>query len=60
MVLCRVAISKHLVLLIERMYGDNIAVSEVAGRPAAEVRVKRRIRQMSGSIFALALDPMIC
>lgn len=61
-VLVRMRLPGRLVNLVRAMYGQNSTVFEVSGSPVAEVSVASGIRQgcpLSGSLFALALDPLL-
>lgn len=60
-VLRRMAMARRLVNLIEELNSENSTTFEVMGCPVATVPVQRGIRQgcpMSGSLFALSLDPL--
>lgn len=62
LVLERMEMARKLVPLIREMYASNTTTFEVMGCPVARVSVRRGIRQgcpMSGSLFALSLDPLL-
>lgn len=62
LVLRRMGMARRVINLIEAMYEEIDTTFEVSGCPVATVAVRQGIRQdcpMSGSLFALALDPLI-